>query len=60
MRVTDCAVLVVPATCVAKLIVVRDRVAFGPDVTPVPLRAIDSGLPTAFPMIVTAAVRGPI
>ena len=38
---------------------VGDKVAFGPDVRPVPLKATVCGLPTALSIIVTAAIRGP-
>src|ERR1700736_5213450 len=45
---------------VANVRLVGDRVAFGPETTPVPLKAIFCGLPDALSAIVTEAVRGPI
>ena len=52
--------LVVPIAWVGKLRLVCDGVTFGPDVTPVPLKATDCGLPTALSVILIAAARGPI
>ena len=37
-----------------------DRVAFGPETTPVPVKATDSGLPTPLSVMVIEAFRGPI
>ena len=44
----------------AKIRLVGDRVAFGPETTPVPFKAIPCGFPAALSVMVTAAVRGPI
>jgi hypothetical protein len=60
LRVTDCAGLVVPRSWVAKVRLVGDKVAFGPDTIPVPLKAISCGLPAVLSMTVTEAVRGPL
>jgi hypothetical protein len=59
VSVTDCAGLVAPTTWVVKVMLGREKVTFGPDVTPVPVKATDCGLTTASSVIVTAAVRGP-
>ena len=60
VSVTDCAGLVVPMGCVAKVRLLGDRVAFGPEITPVPLKAICCGLPTTLSVMVTEAFRGPL
>ena len=39
---------------------VVDKVAFGPETTPIPFKATDSGLPTPLSVMVTEAFRGPI
>ena len=57
---TDCAGLVVPTSWVRKVRLARDRVAFGPEVTPVPLKATSCGLPNSLSVISTEADRGPI
>src|SRR5439155_26307643 len=43
----------------AKIRLVGDRVAFGPETTPVPLKATDCGLPTALSAILSALVGIP-
>jgi hypothetical protein len=60
VSVTDCAVLVVPTTWVAKVRLSVDRVALGPEKNPVPFKAISCGLPAVLSMMVTEAVRGPL
>jgi hypothetical protein len=60
VRVIGCVGLGVPTSCVAKVRLVDDRVAFGPETTPVPLKEIDCGLPAALSVMVTEALRGPI
>ena len=60
MSVTDCAVLVVLTSWVAKVRLLVDRVALGPEKNPVPLKAMDCGLPAVLSVMVTEAVRGPL
>ena len=49
-----------PTNWTGKVRLVADSVAFGPETTPVPLKAIPCGFPAALSVMVTAAVRGPI
>ena len=49
-----------PTSCVAKVRLVADKVAFGPETSPVPLKPIVCGLPAASSVMVTEAVRGPV
>jgi len=60
VSVTDCAVLVVRTGWVAKVRLLVDRVALGPEKNPVPLKAMDCGLPAVLSVMVTEAVRGPL
>jgi hypothetical protein len=49
----------VPTSCVANVILAGDRVALGPDASPVPLKATDWGVAIALSVMVSKAVRGP-
>ena len=49
-----------PTSWVANIRLVAETVTFGPETTPVPLKATASGLPAALSLIVTDADRGPI
>ena len=60
VSVTGCAELEVPTSCVAKVRLVADKVAFGPETSPVPLKLIVWGLPPALSVMVTEAVRSPV
>ena len=60
VSVTGCAELEVPTNCVAKVRLVGEGVAFGPEASPVPLKPIVCGLPAALSVMVTEAVRGPV
>ena len=59
LRVTSCAGLVVPTSWAAKVTLVGDKVAFGPETTPVPLREAICGLPAALSETLSAALRNP-
>src|SRR6516162_3421870 len=59
VNVTDCAGLVVFTSCVPNAMLAGERVAFGPDITPMPLNAICCGLAAALSVMVTEADRGP-
>ena len=58
-RVMDCAGLVVLTVSLPNARLVAERVALGPEVTPVPFTETDCGLPTLSSVIVRAATRGP-
>ena len=60
VKVMDCAELVVPMVWSPKVRFVGDKVALGPETTPVPVKATASGLPTPLSLMVTEALRGPI
>jgi hypothetical protein len=60
LSITDWLGLAVLTNWVAKIRLVGTSVAFGPEVTPVPLNATDCGLAAALSVIVTDALRGPI
>lgn len=60
VSVADCAELEVPTSCVAKVRLLGEGVAFGPETSPVPLKLIVCGLPAALSVMVTEAVRGPL
>src|SRR5712692_4744723 len=55
----DCAGLVVPTSWLAKVKLVADKVASGPEVSPTPFRETECGLPTVLSVIVIEALRGP-
>src|ERR1700719_2631864 len=55
----DCAGLVVPITWFPKVKLVADKVALGPELTPVPFREIECGLPTLLSVILMEVLRGP-
>jgi len=60
VSVADCAELEVPTSCAAKVRLLGEGVAFGPEMSPVPLKLIVCGLPAALSVMVTEAVRGPL
>ena len=60
VSVADCAEPEVPTSCVAKVRLLGEGVAFGPETSPVPLKPIGCGLPAALSVMVTEAVRGPL
>jgi hypothetical protein len=60
VRVTVCAALVVPTVWLAKVRLVGEKVATGPElVVPVPVRLTVCGLPLALSVIVMVAVLVP-
>ncbi len=59
VSVTDFPGLVVPTSWAAKVTPVGDKVAFGPETTPVPLREAICGLPAALSETLSAALRNP-
>jgi hypothetical protein len=60
LSVADFPGLVVPTSWSAKVKLVGDKVAFGPETTPVPLKATVCGLPVALSVTLTAALRVPL
>ena len=56
VSVTDFPGLVVPTSWAAKVTLVGDKVAFGPETTPVPLREAICGLPAALSETLSAAL----
>jgi len=60
VSVTDSAELAVPTSWLPpKVKLVADKVAFGPEVSPTPLREIAWGLPRVLSVMVVWALLGP-
>jgi len=59
LNVIDFAGLVVPTSWLTKVRLLGDKVAFGPETSPVPLRGTVCGLPAAVSERLNAARRGP-